>query len=362
MGSVRTLLALAVVFAHSYGFMFVGGQLAVQLFYIISGFLISYILVEAKTYQSVKSFLKNRFLRLYPIYWIFASLTFLYYFFSGIILDKSLGSISIIEQLDLIGGLSLIVSNILIIGQDWILFTAYNNEVFHLTSNFTETDVPVWEGLLVPQAWSLGVEISFYLLAPFILHNTRVIFTLLISSLLLRIYLFKIGLGMQDPWTYRFFPAELAFFLFGSLSHQILKPNYEKWNLVNARTSQIFSFFIFSFCFSFFILPHKIYFSIALFALFTLLLPFLFHFQSQKRWDRKIGELSYPIYVSHTLMINVIDAFLNKFNIEFKPLSSTIIVVITTIFVSFIINQAAEKFLEPIRSKVKEKNKLRIRN
>ena len=57
MGSIRTLLALAVVFNHATGdFVFVGPVLAVELFYIISGFLISFILVEAKSYSNIKSF------------------------------------------------------------------------------------------------------------------------------------------------------------------------------------------------------------------------------------------------------------------------------------------------------------------
>ena len=41
MGTIRLLLALAVVFTHSYGYLFTGGKLAVQLFYIISGYLMS---------------------------------------------------------------------------------------------------------------------------------------------------------------------------------------------------------------------------------------------------------------------------------------------------------------------------------
>ena len=59
MGSLRTFLALTVVLSHSYGYIFVGGRLAVQLFYIISGFLISYILLEANSYRSLKGFLVN---------------------------------------------------------------------------------------------------------------------------------------------------------------------------------------------------------------------------------------------------------------------------------------------------------------
>jgi peptidoglycan/LPS O-acetylase OafA/YrhL len=48
MGMLRTIFAISVVFVHSYGHVFVGGRNAVQLFYIISGFLISYVLVELK--------------------------------------------------------------------------------------------------------------------------------------------------------------------------------------------------------------------------------------------------------------------------------------------------------------------------
>lgn len=58
MGLLRTILAISVVLAHSIGFvsigfrsnvgLLVGGQNAVQIFYMISGFLISYVLVEKK--------------------------------------------------------------------------------------------------------------------------------------------------------------------------------------------------------------------------------------------------------------------------------------------------------------------------
>ncbi len=56
MGTLRTLFAISVVFSHSIGFVFVGGQNAVRLFYMISGFLISYILVEKKYYSNVSGF------------------------------------------------------------------------------------------------------------------------------------------------------------------------------------------------------------------------------------------------------------------------------------------------------------------
>ena len=54
MGILRTLLALSVVLDHLGGGatnQLVGGRLAVQLFYVISGFLISYVLTGTDRYQ-----------------------------------------------------------------------------------------------------------------------------------------------------------------------------------------------------------------------------------------------------------------------------------------------------------------------
>ena len=59
-------------------------------------------------------------------------------------------------------------------------------------------------------------------LTPFILFKRKTIIILLFFSILLRLYLIKIGVGLKDPWTYRFFPTELAFFLTGALSNQII--------------------------------------------------------------------------------------------------------------------------------------------
>ena len=63
MGSVRVLLAIAVVVEHSFGMAFSGGVFAVQLFFVVSGFYISYILVEAQSYATVRGFYWNRILR-----------------------------------------------------------------------------------------------------------------------------------------------------------------------------------------------------------------------------------------------------------------------------------------------------------
>jgi peptidoglycan/LPS O-acetylase OafA/YrhL len=82
MGLLRFLLAVSVILNHAgllYGFGFVGGSTAVEAFFIISGFYITLILNEKyiKANNSYKLFITNRFLRLYPFYWIVLILSLL---------------------------------------------------------------------------------------------------------------------------------------------------------------------------------------------------------------------------------------------------------------------------------------------
>jgi len=87
MGLIRILLAITVVVGHSgstlFGYTFVGGSIAVQTFYIISGFYMALILNEKYTgKKSYSLFITNRFLRLYPVYWIVLFLSLIMVVFS----------------------------------------------------------------------------------------------------------------------------------------------------------------------------------------------------------------------------------------------------------------------------------------
>ena len=78
MGIIRFILAITIVFVHSpwQGLnLFVGSTNALRLFFMISGFLISYVLIEKKSYSTTKAFYINRYLRLYPLYLIVAILS-----------------------------------------------------------------------------------------------------------------------------------------------------------------------------------------------------------------------------------------------------------------------------------------------
>lgn len=331
MGTLRTLLAIAVVLVHSYGFVMVGGRNAVQLFYMISGFLISYVLVERKVYKDTISFYINRYLRLYPIYFVVAALSLFTYVFDSIIGKDMAFFFKVYRDAPITANLLLVFSNATIFLQDWVMFAGVERNALVFTSDFSKGEVILFPALIVPQAWTLGVELAFYLVAPFILARRSVLLVLLALSIALRVYLVYIGLGQRDPWSYRFFPTELAFFLLGALSHQILLPYYRK---VLQQRGQIeiyaniatYALIAIVLVYALILVAEAIK-TAALFAVFLVLMPLTFMFQSKNRWDRWIGDLSYPIYICHMVVILIVAMVLGRVGITDKVIVSATAVV-----------------------------------
>ena len=81
MGAIRILLAIIVLLNHS-GFLLnvFDAGLAVETFFIVSGFYMALILNEKYIGKnnSYKLFISNRFLKLYPIYWVVLVLSLMF--------------------------------------------------------------------------------------------------------------------------------------------------------------------------------------------------------------------------------------------------------------------------------------------
>ena len=318
MGFLRLLHAISVLMWHStpiFGLPLIGGVAAVQTFYMISGFYMTLILATKYVGPgSYRLFIVNRFLRLFPIYWVILGLTLA----SALAYRLSMGHWLQLEpfvawrhQLSGTTGLYLLLTNFAIVGQDLLLFLGLDPQQGTLfwTNNFLAQEVPIYAFLLVPQAWSIGVEIAFYLVAPLIVRrNVYQVGGLILLSLLLRAYLYY-GLGWHfDPWTYRFFPTELAFFLFGTLAFRLYEwlkrqtwPPAIAWGI---------TLLVLGMTILYPLLPTplgdeelKMW---CHYALILLGLPFVFLATTTSKLDRWVGELSYPVYLVHFLILTLL--------------------------------------------------------
>lgn len=252
-------------------------------------------------------FIRNRALRLYPLFFIFslvAAIAALWFHRQPYraFIDYGPG-------LHPLTWLVIIVSNIFMVGQDVFLFLQINpaTGVMTLAPSF-DVIVPMQSFQFLATSWTLGVEIWFYFLAPYLVRlRFRSIFLIAITSVLLRAILW-FGFDLrEDPWTYRFFPTELVFFLVGICAHRVYRRSkvysFNPWLPFGAWAAVLFLT-----CFGSF-LPFSPAINAVLFLLIiSSALPLIFLATKDWRIDRVIGELSYPLYLSHLLVLGVVGA------------------------------------------------------
>lgn len=324
MGILRFILALAVVFVHTrhiygsdfYGMRLMGGVVAVQAFYIISGFYMALILntkyVGAGAYRV---FIGNRFLRIYPIYWVVLILTVVLSCFSSFTHMFGFGPEDYIgPETPLTSGAKafLVATNVVLFGQDMTLFQALEpHQGLYLTSDFAASNPPVFSFMAVPQAWTLSLELMFYLVAPWLARRTTpVLLGLITLSLALRLYIYFVAGLYQDPWTYRFFPTELAFFVGGMVSYRLYLA-IGKQRISSARAG-IATLLVLGVTLGYQWLPGGAIKQWGYYGLLFALMPCLLVFSNSQRLDSWIGELSYPIYVSHVLVLFALSPLLRE--------------------------------------------------
>ncbi|RYD72600.1 MAG: acyltransferase [Sphingobacteriales bacterium] len=325
MGLLRLLLSLSVIAAHCGAFFgktyLVRGFLAVQVFFMVSGFYMSLILNEKYTgaNRSYRLFISNRFLRIYPLYWVVLLLSIA----GGIFLYRNGGSnfFPVVKNytdtaLPFFTLLLLILIQVLLLGMDALMFTRFdagNNLAF--TAYPQDYSPGASSFLFVSPAWSLALEVLFYLLAPFVLRKKAgIVAGIILASITLRIYLYNVPELQSSAWAFRFFPTELALFLSGYFSYRLYTIIRTKKFHVN--TSRLFTLALVGFMVVYLYLPdYKLSFlpysfkEIILFVSMLLSMPLLFHFYKDNKTDFILGELSYPVYLLHWLVYVMLSYF-----------------------------------------------------
>lgn len=135
----------------------------------------------------------------------------------------------------------------------------------------------------------------------------------IVAGLSLAVKLYLIGIGAQDPWTYRFLPSKLCFFCLGGLGVNLLLPRWKRALKWREKLSAISVALLALYILVFPKLPLDGIKSVVLFVLVLILLPVTFIFAGTFRSvDNQIGELSYSIYICHDAVLSWMRPIVNS--------------------------------------------------
>ncbi len=315
MGMLRCWLALAVAIGHTttiFGFSWapnLSGGRAVQMFYVISGFLITHILSGKYSADPHGRwiFYTNRAVKIFVPYLVVLAGTIILSLVAYVVTGNAASlSAFFAEAHNMRAGTwaYAVVSNLFLFGQDWGSFLTYQNGALGWNLHALEQPgAAIGMFSLNNPAWTLSIELSFYLVAPFLVR--RHFLALVLSAFALqaiRYQAYHVG-WFSYGTDNRFFPFELGLFLYGALL-------YWAKDLLRAdvRLQAAIAFGCLALAI---VLPD--YFRdgyYQFYGLVGLLLPTLFGFSNRHKWDRWLGDFSYPIYVVHFPVAVLLAAFI----------------------------------------------------
>jgi len=274
------------------------GGLGVSMFFVLSGFLITYLLIteyELRGKISVKSFYIRRMLRIWPLYFLIVAFSFLLY--------PSLKS--------LIGMNHPLGSNIF-----YHLTFLSNFDVIHIEKNCLGRDA-----LMQNITWSVSIEEQFYLFWPllFLLPKRTWIYSILFviaGSMLFRILHYNDGIVLYFNTL-----AVLVDLAVGGLMAYLIKENNRIRSFFeNSSTGTHITLFTITFCLLFWLdLIYAFKYGIALGRiLISISFAFIIAAQAMTTTTSKLnlanlsfankwGKYTYGIYLIHPVALTIID-------------------------------------------------------
>ena len=195
LGTLRLILAVLVALSHA-NLRVAGlnpGVIAVIGFYLISGYVMAGLIRRHYAQpQGAPAFYLDRAIRLLPQYLFYIFLTLAWHLYSradNYFLSRIPGPLDLLNNL---------------------LVVPLNYYMFNGSDRYT----------LIPPAWSLGAEVQFYLLAPFVLLWPKRLFVVGLLGLVFYGAALA-GLINSDWFGYRLLPGVLLFFLLGAYLQQL---------------------------------------------------------------------------------------------------------------------------------------------
>jgi peptidoglycan/LPS O-acetylase OafA/YrhL len=189
------------------------------------------------------------------------------------------------------------LSQLILFGLDWFSLFDFQGSILGLGGTVRGGKTAGFL-CLVPQAWSLAVELMFYLFAP-LLVQARTRWLIVLCGI---VTLIRTSLSIWKPHeslslNYFWFPLQLPFFLLGIFSYRWMKVSANHWKNRWIRLGGIGMAFMIVIGYGW--IPAGVGPILSCGAM-GLLIPALFLIEGKA--GTFLGELSYPIYVVHILV------------------------------------------------------------
>lgn len=332
-GILRTLLAINVILLHIFGIPALGNY-SVHFFFILSGFLMTYVMCENYHFDArgIKLFWVNRFLRLYPIYWLLLLICIIV-----IVIFPEAPRSSLI--------------NMPISVKDWF---------YNLTIIYPDRIPTRIKPKLLPTSWALTNEIFFYVFISLGVSKTksRTVVWLVLSIIYYLITYFYFNL---DNYRYGAILAASLPFAIGAVLYWVKEMKIFRVNLFVIIIAYIL-FFLNAYFLSregFLIKQCSIYLN---FVIGAFIIISLFNLQIEdgkiKRIDSYIGRYSYVFYLAHELVLILYLLIFNNFGLSVENLKLKSIAFVPYFFllllISFIIVHLVDIKIDLLKNRFKK--------
>ncbi|MBV8939469.1 MAG: acyltransferase [Alphaproteobacteria bacterium] len=316
MGYFRFLLASLVLASHAGVAPVFTGVAAVECFFVLSGFYIQLILREQYAHQAHwrRKFLESRLLRIFLPYWVVALAILL--ISSALHILTGQKPLFLFEMLRAhpwqAGTWAALFSDLFILGGEHL-------KLLRLAHG---CEWPVWRALIIPPAWTLGIELIFYALAPFLLLCRARMLIAVTALCALGKYALLHGragavflIPCADGLLNGIVPLELGVFTAGALGYRFyarylqprppLRHPFLAYAGAAAGVSLMMALTMKGLTLSPAAAMTAFYACACATALFA---PLLFKISRAVRKDRRLGDLSYPFYLCHYYVLSLCQA------------------------------------------------------